>query len=161
MKVSIFSYHWRTSCWKSLWLASDHWLERLLEGLIKSCSVRNGPQWQPNHHPSTQLWNHPLSLLLTENKSQFLSQWSCYDCHQYTTTTAIPAAYYYVIVSSMSSVTLFSCVTRSPLFINRRADQENQSPLCFRLCRKLQRSRMPSSGEWHSCLALCRESRDK
>lgn len=62
-----------------MWLASDHYLERLLEGLIKACSVRSGPQWQPNCHPSTQLWNHLLSLLRTENKSYFLSQWSCYD----------------------------------------------------------------------------------
>lgn len=89
---------------------------------------------------------------------------SCYDAHQYTalrdatTTTAVPAAHH---DRPASPVLEFPRVPRTPLFTNRRANQENQSALCFHLCRKLERSRMPSSRERHSCLAMCRENGDK
>lgn len=39
--------------------------------------------------------------------------------------------------------------------------RKNQSALCFHLCRKPEQSRMPSSSERHSCLAMCKEDRDK
>lgn len=72
--------------------------------------------------------------------------------------SATPAAHFGCAVSRDTE---FPCGPRSPLFTNRRANQENQSALCFYLCRKLERSRMPSSRERHSCLAMCRENGDK
>lgn len=73
-------------------------------------------------------------------------------------TTTNRAAHYDFPFSPMIE---FPCVFRSPQFTNRKANQENQSVLCFHLCRKLEQSRMPSSRERYSCLAMGRENRDK
>lgn len=50
-------------------LSCDHYLERLLEGLIKACSGRNGPQWLSPIHAAVK----PPPLPWRENKSHFLA----------------------------------------------------------------------------------------
>lgn len=134
-------------------------------------------RWQKWATAATQLQPRPRSCetassarcdIRTSHISWLLSRylliyWSCYDSrcsmgrcsnnkHHLLLTTPVLRG---------PPVTGFPCVCRSPLFTNRRADQENQSALCFHLRRKPERSRMPSSREPHSCLAMCRESGDK
>lgn len=130
----------------------------LVAALITACSVKNGPQRQPNCHSSTAVEPRPLPAP-GDTDARSLHWRACYDSHccvGLIDGASVPAARCCVIGPPAGPAPEFPRVSTPPPCLSTDGlDQENESALCFRLCTKLQPNRMPSSRERHSCLALC------
>lgn len=94
-----------------------------MAALIKACSVKNGPQRQPNCHSSAAVEAHPLPAP-GDTETCFLRWRSCYDSHGCVAlgdTALVPAARCHVIGPPAGPAPEFPRVSTPPLFINRWA----------------------------------------